>query len=284
MITSLNGSFSGLIAYRNNTTTPFRGTFDSRFQEWDPQGLSAAVDALSNVDVAQDVTALIPIAGSFVGIPPGTVVAVQSSNTFTLTIDGDGYFNLVDPGTGNPYYARNITMQVGGGSVLAFGDYEVQPTISLPSDTLQFFVASDGIISVTTVSDPATPMLVGQIQISTFATPPTHIGNGIYEEGASPPIMGNPGDPGFGELKQSFVETINTARADISDVVMRIDATITRDNGVSLSFAVVYEFGDARLVGSDEAIELLRADTQGFLTKFNSMLQNATGDLNLSVQ
>lgn len=284
MITSLNGSFSGLIAYRDNTTEPFRGTFDSRFQEFDPLGVSAAIDALSNTDVVNDVTALIPLSGSFVGVNPGTVVAVRSSSTLNLTIDGEGYFNIVDTNSGVTYYTRNLNMQISGGSTLAFNNYEVQPMITLPPGTINFFVEANGMVSVVTLSDPNNPILVGQIQTSTFNTPPIDIGNGIFAEGASSPITGVPGDPGFGSLIQGFIEEVNPARSDISDVVLRMDATITRDNGIPLSFAVVYEFGEARLVGSEEVIELLRSDTQGFVTKFNTMLQNATGDPNLSVQ
>ena len=283
MITSLNGSFSGLIAYRDNSIMPFRGTFDSRFQEFDQFGLSAAIDALSNTDVATDVTAYLPLAGSFVGIPPGTVVAVQSSNTFTLTIDGDGYFQIVNPNDGVTYYTRNILMTVSAGSTMGFGIYEVQPTITLPPGTTNFFIADNGLVSITIGSDP-TQILVGQIQTATFTTPPIDIGNGIFMEGASSPIVGVPGDPGFGTLIQGFVEQVNTAREDVSEVVLRIDATFTQDNGPEGTFAIVYEAGNARLIGSEATINALRADTQGYLSKFNTILQNASGDPNLTVQ
>lgn len=283
MITSLNGSFSGLIAYRDNSVKPFRGTFDSRFQEFDQFGLSAAIDALSNTDVASDVTALLPLGGSFVGIPPGAVIAVHSTNTFTLTIDGDGYFQIVNPNDGVTYYTRNILMTVSVGSTMGFGIYEVQPAITVPPGTSQFFITDNGMVSVTLGADP-TQILVGQLQIATFATPPVDIGNGILAEGASSPVVGVPGDPGFGILKQGFVERINTAREDISEVVLRIDATFTQDNGPEGTFAIVYEAGSARLIGSETTINALRADTQGYLTKFNTILQNASGDPNLAVQ
>lgn len=284
MITSLSGSFSGLIAYRDNSNKPFRGTFDSRFQEFDQFGLSAAIDALSDVNVAHDVTTYLPLAGSFVGIPSGSVVAVHSSNTFTLTIDGEGYFQILNPDDGVVYYTRNLLMTVGAGDIFSFGNYQIQPMITLPPGTAQFFIGGDGLVSITLDSDPNNLILVGQIQTATFTSAPTSIGNGVFTEGSSSPIIGTPGDPGFGLLKQSFVEQVNTARGDIANVVLRIDATFTRDNGPQGTFAIVYESGHARLIGSLADISVLRTDNQGYLAKFNTILQNATGDDNLEVQ
>lgn len=282
MITSLSGSFSGIIAYRDNTSKPFRGTFDSRFQEFDPQGLSAAIDALSNVDVVDDVTPLIPITGSFVGVPPGTTVAVKSQDILNLTVDGPGFYILNDPDTGVNVYARNVLMRLTPGDFLQFGKYSLQPQVTLPPGTSNIFVGVDGIVSVVIAPDPSL-IQIGQIQLASFTTPPTDIGGGIFEEGASPPIYQIPGDPSVGFIKQGFTEQRNLARTDTSDVVLQVDGIITRDNGPKLAFAVIYEFGSAVLVGSEEAIQLIRTDSQGFLTQFNKMLQNATGDPNLAV-
>lgn len=281
MITSLSGSFSGLIAYRNNTTTPFHGTFDSRELEFDPFGQSGAVDALSDVNVAHDITSFIPLAGSFIGVPPGTVVPVQAQ-FLNLTLDGDGFYILTDPNVGTNLYARNLLLTIGPGQALSHGPYPVVPSLTLPLDTINIFVAPDGMVSVTIGSDP-NPVIVGQFQLAAFATPPTDIGNGLFIEGASPPIQDVPGNPGYGTIKQGFVEERNNARSDIADVVIRIDAVITSTNNSELTFAVVYESGHARLIGSTDAINMLRTDDH-FATMFNNMLQNATGDNNLKVE
>lgn len=283
MITSLSGSFSGLIAYRDNSNVPFRGTFDSRFQEFDRFGLSAAIDALSDQRVAQQITSFLPLTGSFVGVPPGATVAVRSADTINLTIDGEGFFILIDPNVGTPVYARNVSVMVGSGQVMSFGIYPLQPQITLPLDTSNFFITADGMVSVTIGSDPNL-ITVGQMQLSTFATPPIDIGGGLFVEGASPAIYDVPGNNGLGTVKQGFVEEVNHARGDIVEVVIRIDATFTSDNGPGDTFAVVYESGNARLIGSTAAINTLRADSQGFLARFNTILQNTTGDPNLAVQ
>lgn len=280
MITSLSGSFSGIIAYRNNTSTPFRGTFDSKSLEFDPFGQSGAVDALSNVDVANDVTAFLPLGGSFVGVPSGAVVPVQA-NFLNVTLDGDGYFILNDPDSGVNFYARNILMALTPGQSLSFGKYILQPQITLPSNTVNILMGADGVVSV--MLDDGSTVTVGAIEVSIFNTPPTDLGGGIFEEGASPPQNGAPGTPGYGTLVQGFVEERNPARNDISDVVLRVEAVITSDDHPEMTFAVVYEAGSARLIGSTEAINSLRTDDH-FASMFNTMLQNATGDSNLRVE
>lgn len=280
MITSLSGSFSGIIAYRNNTNTPFRGTFDSKSLEFDPFGQSGAVDALSNIDVASDVTAFIPLGGSFVGVPPGTMVPVQA-NFLNVTLDGDGYFILNDPDSGITYYARNILMAITPGESLSFGKYTVQPQVTLPPNTINILVGADGMVSA--MLDDASTVIVGSIEVAIFETPPTDIGGGIFEEGASSPQNGTPGTPDFGSLVQGFTEERNPARSDISDVVLRVEAVITSDDSPEMTFAVIYEAGSARLIGSTEAIDSLRTSDH-FATMFNTMLQNATGDSNLRVE
>lgn len=281
MITSLSGSFTGLIAYRNNTTTPFRGTFDSRSLEFDPFGHSGAMDALSDVSVANDITAFIPLTGSFIGVPPGAVVPVQAQ-FLNLTLDGGGYFIVIDPNAGTPLYTRNLLLTIGLGQALSFGPYPVQPSLTLPLDTTNIFVAPDGTVSVTIGVDP-TPMIIGQFQLADFATPPTDVGGGFFIEGASSPIQDVPGNNGYGTIKQGFLEERNNARGDVADVVIRIDAVITSTDNPELTFAVVYESGNARLIGSIEAIDMLRTDDH-FASMFNNMLQNATGDSNIRVE
>lgn len=68
--------------------------------------------------------------------------------------------------------------------------------------------------------------------------------------------------------------TVNTL---VSDVVCNVNAKVSFSDGSHGEFAVVYEFGEARFVGSTEVQTLLAIDTTGALDAYNQMLTDAAG-------
>jgi hypothetical protein len=63
----------------------------------------------------------------------------------------------------------------------------------------------------------------------------------------------------------------------VSDVACSVNARISYNDGTHGDFAVVYEFGDARFIGSEDVHQDILNDTQGHLVEFNKMLTDTAG-------
>jgi flagellar basal-body rod protein FlgG len=90
--------------------------------------------------------------------------------------------------------------------------FKLEPNIVIPQEAVTISVGQDGV--VTAVLDAqAEPVQLGQVQTASFINPAGLLadgGNVLLESGASgPPIIGNPGENGFGRLTGGFLEMAN---------------------------------------------------------------------------
>jgi flagellar basal-body rod protein FlgG len=119
---------------------------------------------------------------------------------------------------GSTNYTRDGSFQVDSQGVLVTASgFQIQPTITIPTDALSVSIARDGTVSVTQPNVAAATVL-GQLQVATFANPTglQSLGENLFgETGASgTPQVNNPGDNGSGVLNQNFVETSNVNVAE----------------------------------------------------------------------
>jgi len=135
-----------------------------------------------------------------------------TNNPFDVAIDGDGFFQIQMP-DGTIGYSRNgaFHMDENGNLVNANG-FKLEPNIVVPGEAITISVGQDGV--VTAVLDAqAEPVQLGQVQTASFINPAGLLadgGNVLLESGASgPPIIGNPGENGFGRLTGGFLEMAN---------------------------------------------------------------------------
>ncbi|SES69835.1 flagellar basal-body rod protein FlgG [Nitrosomonas marina] len=136
----------------------------------------------------------------------------QTGNPRDIAIQGEGFFQVLMP-DGTTAYTRDGAFQsdINGQFVTSSG-YVIQPSITIPPNTLSITVGRDGTVSAL-VPGSATPIQVGNIQIASFINPAglQKIGENLYLPTASSGVANPnaPGTNGLGLLNQGFVETSN---------------------------------------------------------------------------
>jgi flagellar basal-body rod protein FlgG len=136
-----------------------------------------------------------------------------TGNQLDVAIQGDGFFQLVEPNSGLIHYTRDgaFHMDENGQLVNAEG-YLLDPNITVPAEAVSVTVGRDGTVTAQ-LSAQADPIQIGQIQSVNFVNPGGLIavgGNRFMQSGSSgPPLAGIPGQNGFGTLQGGFLETSN---------------------------------------------------------------------------
>jgi len=132
-----------------------------------------------------------------------------------LAIEGDGFFRVQNPAGGFLYtragnFGINANQQIVLGS--AQNGYLLDPSITIPQEAIGIVISSDGQVQVRTQDSPNLQN-VGQIQLSKFINPDglIKLGDNLYQEtdASGPEQIGNPGQQGFGSVRQGFLEASN---------------------------------------------------------------------------
>lgn len=134
-----------------------------------------------------------------------------TNNQFDIAIQGEGFFQVRRP-DGTYAFTRDGALKLSSdGSIVTSSGYVLEPGIRLNSDVLSMEVTRDGL--VTAVETGGNRVELGTIELAKFVNPGGLIalGDNMYGETkeSGVPILGNPGQDGFGELQQGFVEASN---------------------------------------------------------------------------
>ncbi len=141
----------------------------------------------------------------------------QTSNALDIAIQGQGFLQVLLP-DGTTGYTRDGSLHLDSqGQVVTSSGFPIQPSITIPANTLSVTVGQDGTISVTQ-SGAATSTQVGAIQLANFINPAglSSMGQNMYleTEASGTPSTGTPGTNGLGLLNQGYVETSNVNVAE----------------------------------------------------------------------
>ncbi len=145
-----------------------------------------------------------------------------TDNSFDLAIQGRGFFQLQLPD--ETAYTRDGTFQLNeNGEIVNHDGFPLQPSITVPPDAIDVTINSSGEVLVRLEGQTALQN-AGQIQLATFqneAGLSAEGGNLLLETDASgAPATGSPGQLGFGEVLQGFLETSNVnAVQEISSLI-----------------------------------------------------------------
>jgi flagellar basal-body rod protein FlgG len=163
----------------------------------------------------------------------------QTNRPLDWSIVGDGLFQVTDP-SGQILYTRagNFGVNANGQIVTssASDGRLLEPAITIPQDTVGIVVSPEGLVSV---QQAGTPQLqqVGQIQLARFVNPQglLKLGQNLFQETVSsgPPLQGNPGTVGLGQIQQNSLENSN-----VNPVSQLIDL-ITTQRAFELNSQVV---------------------------------------------
>jgi flagellar basal-body rod protein FlgG len=139
-----------------------------------------------------------------------------TGNPLDFAIEGDGFFQVQDPNGGGFLYTRsgNFGLNADGQLVLgsANNGYRLDPDVTIPPEAVDIVVTSDGQVQISTQDSPNLTTIT-TIQMAKFINPDglLKLGDNLYKEtdASGTPQTGNPGELGFGNIRQGFLESSN---------------------------------------------------------------------------
>ena len=137
---------------------------------------------------------------------------IQTENPLDIAITGNGFFEILMP-DGSASYTRDGTFQLDSqGQVVTSNGFILQPSITVPANTISLTVGEDGVISAL-VAGSTNPTQIGSIQLSDFINPGglQPIGDNLLKETAASgsATPGTPGLNGLGRTIQGALESSN---------------------------------------------------------------------------
>jgi flagellar basal-body rod protein FlgG len=137
---------------------------------------------------------------------------IATNNQLDIAIKGRGFLQVTLP-DGTTAYTRDGALKVDNTGILVNADgFQIQPAITVPANATTLTINADGQVQAT-IPGQVNQQLLGQIQLANFINEPGLQANGdnllIETEASGPPTVGNPGDVGFGQMQQFFLEQSN---------------------------------------------------------------------------
>ena len=160
----------------------------------------------------------------------------QTDNRYDVAIEGPGYLQITMP-DGTTAFTRAGSLQLSDQGELVNPDgYAIQPGINIPQGATDVVISATGGVQVKVGNDPELQE-VGQLELATFVNEAglEALGGNLF---AQTPASGQaniaaPGEPGFGLLRQGFVEASNV------NPVSEITALITAQRAYEMNSRVV---------------------------------------------
>lgn len=144
-----------------------------------------------------------------------------------VAIEGQGFFQVQDPFTGQSVYTRAGNFSINANSQLVVGSAQtgrlVVPNITFPVDTQAISITTDGRVLV---QQPGQNQLSqqGQLELAIFPNPEglLKLGENLYQttDASGQPIPSTPGQQGVGILRQGALEASNVEPvAELIDLI-----------------------------------------------------------------
>jgi flagellar basal-body rod protein FlgG len=130
-----------------------------------------------------------------------------------ISVQGQGYFSLLSA-NGTTQYTRDGSFHLNAtGQLVSSDGLIVQPPITFPANVLSTKIAVDGTVSVLTAASPNTPVVLGQLHLTTFENQQglNAIGTNRYlaSDSSGLPLTNLPGTNGLGFISQGTLEQSN---------------------------------------------------------------------------
>ena len=145
---------------------------------------------------------------------------------------------------GTTAYTRDGALKLSNtGQIVTADGFTVLPTITVPTNAADVTINAAGQVQAT-IPGQVNQQLLGQLQLANFINEPGLQANGdnllSETEASGPPTVGNPGDIGFGQLQQFFLEQSNV------NMVSEMTDLITAQRAYEINSKVIQasEFDD----------------------------------------
>ena len=172
----------------------------------------------------------------------------QTSNPLDLAVEGQGFFKILMP-SGEVAYSRNGSFKIDGeGRIVNSMGYPMDPELSIPEDTREISISSDGIVSVTQGGSNV-PTEIGSLELVKFINPGglRPMGQNLFlaTTASGDEITGVPGEDGMGTVIQGFLEMSNV------NVVEEMVKMIVSQRA--------YEMNSKAIQSADEMLQMLNS-------------------------
>jgi flagellar basal-body rod protein FlgG len=177
------------------------------------------------------------------GVRPAAVAPILaqgvSANTggdLDIAVEGRGYFEVTLPGGAAAFTRDGGFKRSADGQIVTSDGYPVVPGIVIPEDARRVTINAAGEVHAH-FAEVVEPQLLGQFTLATFTNERglEAMGSNLYLESAAsgPPIVGAPGEDGFGTLRQFYLEDSSV------DPVRELTDLIKAQRGYELNAKVI---------------------------------------------
>ena len=136
----------------------------------------------------------------------------NTENALDVALQGKGFFQITLP-DGTLAYSRDGAFQLSpDGQIVTVDGYLLEPAITVPDNAVQVSINAAGVVEAT-IEGQVQPQNLGQIELATFINDAglDARGDNLYLQtvASGDPIVGVPGQEGFGTILQGFLESSN---------------------------------------------------------------------------
>ena len=137
---------------------------------------------------------------------------MSTENTLDIAIEGKGYFRVLMPDGTDAYTRAGAFQRSPEGQIVSPDGYTVQPGVTIPAEAVDVIINQTGEVLVK-LQGQTELTNIGQLELAAFANEAglESIGDNLLLEtpASGTANVGTPGGPGFGTLRQGYVETSN---------------------------------------------------------------------------
>jgi flagellar basal-body rod protein FlgG len=160
----------------------------------------------------------------------------NTGNKLDLALNGRGWFQVAGANSETFYTRAGSFNKNATGQIVTADGYVVQPAMTIPQDATEVTVNETGQVYVR-VGTETTLQLIGQFTLANFANEAglDPLGSNLYREtpASGTPVVGVPGDPGFGSVHQGYLENSNV------DPVKEITELISAQRAYEMNSKVI---------------------------------------------
>lgn len=160
----------------------------------------------------------------------------QTGNPFDISLNGRGWFQISGPDNETLYTRAGSFSPNANGQLVTVDGYTLSPTIAVPNNALSVTVSQSGVVSAI-IAGQTQPQQLGQLTIATFANDAglEALGGNLFRQtfASGAPLVGVPGDPGYGALAQGYLESSNV------DPVKELVSLISAQRAFELNSKVI---------------------------------------------
>jgi flagellar basal-body rod protein FlgG len=159
-----------------------------------------------------------------------------TKNSYDLALNGRGYFQVQGENNEILYTRDGAFNRNSNGQLITLDGNLVIPSITVPTTATDISVNASGQVYAI-IGATGTQQLLGQLSLANFAneTGLAALGGNLFQEteASGNPIVGNPGDQGFGTIQQGYLENSNV------DPVKEITELISAQRAYEMNSKVI---------------------------------------------